>query len=59
MDSLKNHVQTALTALESSLDPKIWRTKLRVQEIMLEKNPDIKGNPFATHLNHLFTLLIA
>ena len=58
MNILQNQIQVALTALEMSLDPVIWRTKLRIQELMIAQNPTLRENIFVTHLNHLFTLLI-
>ncbi len=58
MNTFQNQIQVALTALEMSLDPVIWRTKLRIQALMILHNPTLRENIFATHLNHLFTLLI-
>ena len=58
MNTLQNQVQIALTALEMSLDPVIWRTKLRIQELMVIQNTTLRENVFVTHLNHLFVLLI-
>lgn len=58
MNTSQNQIRVALAALEMSLDPVIWRTKLRIQELMILHNPTLRVNIFATHLNHLFTLLI-
>ncbi|MBC7503853.1 hypothetical protein H7169_02695 [Candidatus Gracilibacteria bacterium] len=58
MNILQNQIQVALTALEMNLDPVIWRTKLRIQELMVMQNPTLTENIFITHLNHLFVLLI-
>lgn len=58
MNTFENQIQLTLQTLESSLDPSIWRTKLRIQEIMLLQNPNLKWNKYASYLNHLFTLLI-
>lgn len=59
MKTPEQSIQDALNALEDSLDPKIWRTKLRIQEIMLKNNPSLDKNPFVTQVNHLLTLLVA
>ncbi len=36
----------AINAIEGQLDTKIWRTRLRIQELILIENPYLKKNPF-------------
>jgi hypothetical protein len=47
----------AIDAIESQVDTKIWRTRLRIQELIVLNNPYLKKNPFITD-QKLFLYLI-
>lgn len=57
-DIMKEAASIAVDAIDGQLDTKIWRTRLRIQELILTENPYLKNNIFIANQSlFLFILL--
>lgn len=62
MENIPNKMVTeaasiAINAIGNQVDTKIWRTRLRIQELILAENPYLKKNQFIFN-QQLFLYLI-